>query len=523
MFVLLFHATALLIVTAQKNLTPFGQATQSSKYHASEAEHAINPPVSNEWGPDKCSHTAGSRTNVSAAWWMFKFSFEMAYVTEILIYYREGYANRMNGFKIFITNTSTIPPDGYLCYEDPDTGLPDITQTIPCNYLGKYVIYYDNKGPKPEDKEGPIVELCYVAINGCQKGFWGNNCEIHCANNCINRHCHPVNGSCVWGCNPTNCLSDFCKTDTAVCSDGCKERRTRMYCEKFNLAPDSLVSQDPTGSQPANLANDGYTTSCSKTQGHNITFQVDLKTESFVTGMYITAGEQITEGNYTVYASNTSTSWKTGHVLYYGNNLPAEIKFIAVLRYLTFVPQVQLQDYILELCEIGIIGCPSTHYGPMCNESCPENCHGPCDLKTGNCAFGCLNGWTGDNCAQECLNGTFGRNCSEFCAGCLSSMCDPVNGECDDTVSCSPGYLYSEYCNTRCFQGFWGENCSRTCSPTCIDQHCYPENGSCVWGCDPQNCLNHKCDIYTGTCTDGCVSGLSGQHCNTCEYVLKFS
>lgn len=36
----------------------------------------------------------------------------------------------------------------------------------------------------------------------------------------------------------------------------------------------------------------------------------------------------------------------------------------------------------------------------MCNESCPENCHGPCDLKTGNCAFGCLNGWTGDNCAQ---------------------------------------------------------------------------------------------------------------------------
>lgn len=74
-----------------------------------------------------------------------------------------------------------------------------------------------------------------------------------------------------------------------------------------------------------------------------------------------------------------------------------------------------------------------------------------------------------------------------------------------------------------CFQGFWGENCSRTCSPTCIDQHCYPENGSCVLGCDPQNCLNHKCDIYTGTCTDGCVSGLSGQHCNTCEYILKFS
>lgn len=50
-----------------------------------------------------------------------------------------------------------------------------------------------------------------------------------------------------------------------------------------------------------------------------------------------------------------------------------------------------------------------------------------------------------------------------------------------------------------------------------MDQQCYPGNGSCVWGCDPQNCLNRKCDIYKGTCTEGCVSGLSGQYCNTCE------
>lgn len=78
----------------------------------------------------------------------------------------------MNGFKIFVTNTSTIPPDGYLCYEDPETGLPDITQTIPCNYLGKYVIYYDNNGSQPVDKEGPIVELCYVAINGGYSMFY---------------------------------------------------------------------------------------------------------------------------------------------------------------------------------------------------------------------------------------------------------------------------------------------------------------------------------------------------------------
>ena len=69
----------------------------------------------------------------------------------------------MDGFKLYVTNTSTIPPDGYLCYEDPDPGLPNVTQTIPCNQLGQYVIYYDTKN---DSSYGPIIELCYVAING---------------------------------------------------------------------------------------------------------------------------------------------------------------------------------------------------------------------------------------------------------------------------------------------------------------------------------------------------------------------
>ena len=69
----------------------------------------------------------------------------------------------MAGFKLYVTNTSTIPPDGYLCYEDPGPGLPDLTQTIPCHEVGKFVIYYDTTG---DDFFGPVVELCYIAING---------------------------------------------------------------------------------------------------------------------------------------------------------------------------------------------------------------------------------------------------------------------------------------------------------------------------------------------------------------------
>jgi hypothetical protein len=43
---------------------------------------------------------------------------------------------------------------------------------------------------------------------------------------------------------------------------------------------------------------------------------------------------------------------------------------------------------------------------------------------------------------------------------------------------------------TGCYKGWWGSDCSKTCPATCVDRHCYPSNGRCVWGCDPVNCLN---------------------------------
>lgn len=80
----------------------------------------------------------------------------------------------MRGFKLYVSNTTSIPPNGYLCYEDPvnDTVLPNITQSIPCNQLGKYVIYYDDTGSFHLNDSNvsvyfkPIIELCYVAITG---------------------------------------------------------------------------------------------------------------------------------------------------------------------------------------------------------------------------------------------------------------------------------------------------------------------------------------------------------------------
>ncbi|CAG2199741.1 unnamed protein product [Mytilus edulis] len=192
-----------------------------------EPENAIYPPITNDFSLDTCFHTSTTDKD-ERAWWMFQFSFGFAYITDIIIYYREGLAVRMDGFKVYVTNTSRIPPDGYLCYEDPDPGLPNITQTIPCHKLGKYIIYYDIKGSTELSMEGtvvygPIVELCYVAIND-------------------------------------------------------------------NVASDGLVYLHPSGNPPASVANDGNRTSCSKIYGVNVTVQVDLMKISIGKGMFVTFG-----------------------------------------------------------------------------------------------------------------------------------------------------------------------------------------------------------------------------------------
>ncbi|XP_071129381.1 uncharacterized protein [Mytilus edulis] len=196
LFVILLFTTYQLTVTAQHNLTPYGTATQSSNFEESLPQNAIEPPISNTFSKTLCSHTdRGSKP----AWWMFHFSFGPAYITDINIYYRENFAVRMDGFKVYVTNTSTIPPNGHLCHKD-GPGLPITTQTIPCNQLGQYVIYYDTKGSVQDGVSfGPIIELCYVAINGCPKGTWGRKCTTKCPSKCINQHCHLKNGSCVWG------------------------------------------------------------------------------------------------------------------------------------------------------------------------------------------------------------------------------------------------------------------------------------------------------------------------------------
>ncbi|VDI74379.1 Hypothetical predicted protein, partial [Mytilus galloprovincialis] len=196
----------------------------------------------------------------------------------------------MDGFQLYISNTSNTltfhPSNSVVCYQDPPgEPYPEINQTISCNHLGQYVIYYDDV-PGPGDR-GCVIELCYVSIND-------------------------------------------------------------------NIAYDASVS---IGTQPANQTIDGDKTSCSKTQGPNVMFQLDLKEMRIATDIYLTGKVNTTIPglNHTIYTSNSSGSLEQGTVLYQVDSLTQHISIKAVFRYLTLVPAINSSFIGLEICEIGIV------------------------------------------------------------------------------------------------------------------------------------------------------------------------
>ncbi|VDI84205.1 Hypothetical predicted protein [Mytilus galloprovincialis] len=282
----------------------------------------------------------------------------------------------MDGFKLYVTNTSTIPPVGYLCYEDPDPGLPKITQTIPCHQLGKYVIYYDIK---KDDNEGPVIELCYVAINGCRKGMWGIDCSTTCPSICIGQHCHPENGSCVWGCGEQKCLNNRWDIQTGACTEGCAREHSQFCnCNKYNLTPYGTATQisDFQESLPQNAIEPPISNTFSKT----LCSHTDLGSEpawwmfhfsfglAYITDINIYYRENfaVRMDGFKVYVTNTSTIPPNGHLCHEdGPGLPITTQTIPCNQLGQYViyydTKGSVQDRksfgpIIELCYVAING-----------------------------------------------------------------------------------------------------------------------------------------------------------------------
>jgi hypothetical protein len=78
---------------------------------------------------------------------------------------------RLAGYSLYVSNSSTTKNYGYLCYHHEGPGIPPVIQNVNCNYLGQYVIFYNERNETatlnpPGYSSFAIIELCYIEING---------------------------------------------------------------------------------------------------------------------------------------------------------------------------------------------------------------------------------------------------------------------------------------------------------------------------------------------------------------------
>ncbi|CAC5406999.1 unnamed protein product [Mytilus coruscus] len=406
----------------------------------------------------------------------------------------------MDNFSLILTNGSTVYDESaVLCYKDSKPGIPHITQERACNIPAKQFFFFNRR-----ENTMAFVELCYIEIHGkmlsslsmnmyfvtafslslildifnnclhlqfatrttgCWSGTWGTNCAKLCPTKCTNQHCFPRNGSCVWGCDPLYCQAGRCNAETSACTRGCVKGRAGKYCTHHNVVYYGTAKQHP--SHPtAKFSIDGELTSCTTITGtqQRPYLQIDTGSLSVITAVHLTFGDKTFLGNHTLYCSNTTDSWVDGTQLYHGKILDNDIGVFGFCKYVVYCPSI-LNDYSkVDLCEIEIGGCPSRKYGVSCEMHCPKNCHGPCDLTTGDCLFGCLDGWLDKKCDKVCKDGSFGGQCLRNCSiNCVLPPCNHVTGECErgcikgwEGFNCTKGVL-------NCKQQFICEDCKRYC------------------------------------------------------------
>ncbi|XP_073077275.1 platelet endothelial aggregation receptor 1 isoform X3 [Manis javanica] len=133
------------------------------------------------------------------------------------------------------------------------------------------------------------------------------------------------------------------------------------------------------------------------------------------------------------------------------------------------------------LCEHGFTGdrcaerlCPDGLYGLSCQVPCtcdPEHSLS-CHPMSGECS--CLPGWAGLHCNESCPQDTHGPGCQEHCLCLHGGVCQPDSGLC----RCAPGYT-GPHCASLCPPDSYGVNCSARCS--CENAiACSPIDGTCV-------------------------------------------
>ncbi|XP_069128342.1 uncharacterized protein [Argopecten irradians] len=232
---------------SESNVAISGTAQQSSNMDNARwlAEEAVDGCVQTTITSGCCSHTRAIGPNT--AWWRVDLG-TLVTINAITIYYRGNSQYRLAGYQLYVSNITSSPREGVLCYEDTSTTLAAVQLTIThqCPYVGRYVTVYNYRNtPKRYDwyYDYAVLELCEVQVWGCQVGTHGNgNCDRACSGNCYGGNCNATTGACFYCftgsygdfCNktcPLSCKNNKCKKDSGNCYD-CIAQKYGVKCEQ---------------------------------------------------------------------------------------------------------------------------------------------------------------------------------------------------------------------------------------------------------------------------------------------------
>ncbi|WAR16664.1 PTPRS-like protein [Mya arenaria] len=133
--------------------------------------------------------------------------------------------------------------------------------------------------------------------------------------------------------------------------------------------------------------------------------------------------------------------------------------------------------------------CTEGRFGNICQYQCSEGCFRTCHTIDGSCK--CKEGWAGDRC-DKCDDRYFGNMCSEQCRNSCSSCTGDYNCQ-----RCTPGY-YGAYCQYKCGKG-------------CINDSCDIKSGHCQ--CKNNKFIKSKASGYCYECVSGQYGPMCEQNC----------
>ncbi|XP_069126470.1 receptor-type tyrosine-protein phosphatase epsilon-like isoform X2 [Argopecten irradians] len=385
---------------SKSNLARWKQASQSSNANDKwVASKAIDGCRDTHITDDCCTHTLGG--GPKTAWWRVDLGEPMT-INSITIYYRAGYGARLAGYHLYVSNTTDIPPDHVLCYEDKSSTNASVQLIIThqCPYVGRYVTVYNYRNnPKRYSwyDDYAVLELCEVQVWGCQVGRYGDgNCQSECSIDCYGGNCNATTGDCFYcvpkrygarcgnDCSP-NCVNQLCYSADGNCHD-CVPKKYGAQCE-HNCSLNCLNQL------------------CERTVGK---CQECIPTK-------------------------------------YGDRCDTDCSI----------------NCMNKLCVRGsgdCYDCIAGKHGIKCNHNCPGNCKDMrCEQNTGAC-LGCENGYFGTNCSLECIDGC--SKCIQHSGECTECQSGLYGGICNLTCGhCSTCQMDSGVCLTTCDSGFEGDLC----------------------------------------------------------------